>query len=368
MDEIRTAVLDAAGLDPWTAYRRLRHHVPDRPSFLLESRAPGEPEGRYSIVGYRGVRGWLQPPGVDVLASLDADFAELPAARSLAEALGNAAFGFMAYEVAHVRHGVKGWSDQASGALFVLGATVAVFDHVEGTVTVAGRAAGKAVERCTWELTHGPEPEPDLEPTPLEGEIPPAESAVSDEKLAAKVARARAALGAGVSEVVLARAFSASRDASEPIDVYRRVRTTHPGPFLFFFELPASPASPPLALLGSARHALHPRRALDAGALAPEVGPRLPHPSVVGPEPVEAMRLVRRLEETARDQFGGAVGFAGPGGAAQLVLTDTCVVCHTDAYVHTVAVRVTAETSPASAAGASHAAARPMLEAIEHAR
>ena len=107
------------------------------------------------------------------------------------------------------------------------GATVAVFDHLEHTVTVAG-PSNASVNRCTWEMTHGPgmrllrAPNPANEPEYVD-------ASMDDATYIARVRRAQEHISAGeLKEIVLARTFRTPIRGADPIDIYRALRVLSP--------------------------------------------------------------------------------------------------------------------------------------------
>ena len=267
MVALRTFVAD--DLTPVRAYAALRRAAPETASFLLESVVGGERWGRYSILGYRpryeailGREGWtvthgrdageVPPPSLrgagDPLAAAEALFRATdarttgnPAAR-----LARAHFGYLAWDIVHTIDKVPGWSEDVLArhtgplARFVGGATIAVFDALSHTVTIAATDEAE-VDRAAVDLgTAGPLPRialPDRSRIPANVEVD-----VDDATYEANVRRAQEYIGAGDAfQIVLARTFSVPRGGRDPFDVYRAMRLINPSPYMYFLDLPPAP-------------------------------------------------------------------------------------------------------------------------------
>lgn len=257
MEPVVTRTFAADHVTPVRAYAGMRAAAPERSSFLLESVVPGERWGRYSILGYRARNEVALPAGGDAIAALADDLARAPAlpadldqASTVAARFLTALVGFVAYDAGNPIHRVEPWPDEGDLARFCSEATVAVFDNLRQTMTVAGRSRG-AVERCAWEMTHGPElaalptPDPTLAPEHVD-------ASMSDEAFAAKVARIQRYVRAGDAQhVVLARRFSVPLREADPFDVYRALRVLSPSPYLYFLDFSETPMSEKLVVIGA---------------------------------------------------------------------------------------------------------------------
>lgn len=240
VSQILTRTFAADHVTPVRAYAALRAQSAGRSSFLLESALPGERWGRYSILGYRARSEHAYPPGAHALAMLSDDAAALENAEELAARFSQSLVGYVAYDAAHALHTIKPWPNEGLRARLMVDATVAVFDHVAQTVTIAGRSKG-AVERCAWEMTHGPEldalPAPD--PSALPESVDPN---LSDEAYGMKVERAKGYIADGdCLQIVLARTFTVPMRNADPFDVYRALRVLSPSPYLCFFDFAETP-------------------------------------------------------------------------------------------------------------------------------
>lgn len=255
MTEIITRSLSADHVTPVRAYASLRSHAPGRSSFLLESVHPGERWGRYSIVGYRAISESIYPPGGDALGLLADEIAELElpentGPEALAARFSQALVGFITYDAVNHPHKIKPWPESPSLARVMRGATVVVFDNLQQTLTIAGRSKG-AVNRCEWEMTHGPElwplPTPDPKAAPEWVDV-----SMDDEKYMARVRRAKEYIAAGDAfQIVLARSFRSPQRNADPFDVYRALRVLSPSPYLYFLDFGATPMGPGLSIAGA---------------------------------------------------------------------------------------------------------------------
>jgi anthranilate synthase component I len=240
VSQILTRTFAADHVTPVRAYAALRAQSAGRSSFLLESALPGERWGRYSIIGYRARSEHAYPPGAHALAMLSDDAAALENADELAARLSQSLVGYISYDATHAVHAIKPWPNEGLRARLMCDATVAVFDHVAQTVTIAGRSKG-AVERCAWEMTHGPEL--DALPAPDANALPESvDTNLSDEAFGMKVARAKGYIADGdCLQIVLARTFTTPMKDADPFDVYRAMRVLSPSPYLAFFDFAETP-------------------------------------------------------------------------------------------------------------------------------
>lgn len=267
MSPIYTRTLAADHITPVRAYAALRSHAPETSSFLFESVHPGEKWGRYSIVGYRAVSEVMYPPGSDALAG----FAQALPAReapeppdpaspfadveALAAKLCRSAFGFVAYDSIHEQYKIEAWPGTDTPIRLMRDATVVVFDNLRQTLTIAGETKA-AVNRCEWEMNHGPDlfalsaPDPKGSPAYLD-------VSVDDETFMARVKRAKEYILAGdVFQVVLARTFKSPLRGAEPFDVYRALRVLSPSPYLFFLDFAETPMAGGMQIAGASPETL----------------------------------------------------------------------------------------------------------------
>ena len=371
-NEIVTLSLDETDLEPATVYAKLRSYTPGRASFLFESRQHDAPAGRYSIVGYRVRSGEMMPPAVDAIGAQLDGYARHDARPTFAEAMAHASVGFFSHANANSIHGIRHWEDESISGYFLLGATVVVFDHQERSITVAGRKAGRVAERCVWELRNGPEPAPLA--AALAGALPvDLRATLDEEQLAARLTRAKRFLGEPVSELALAHSLHAPMRGADPFDVYRALRAASTAPSLYFIDFGSSPVTPPLQLLGVAAEPMVMRRAhADAGAAANELGAELracfPGRAVVGSEPADAARIVRRLEDTSREFVGAAVGYLGPGAVSCFVLAERAIAARGGSFELACTVPLGPATDPVAAARAARDAVGLELAAIRAAQ
>jgi anthranilate synthase component I len=240
VSQILTRTFAADHVTPVRAYAALRAQSAGRSSFLLESAVPGERWGRYSILGYRARSEHAYPPGAHALAMLNDDVAALEKAEEIAARFSQSLVGYISYDAAHALHSVKPWPNEGLRARMMCDATVAVFDHVAQTVTIAGRSKG-AVERCAWEMTHGPEL--DALPAPDPNVLPESvDTNLSDAAYGMKVERAKGYITDGdCLQIVLARSFTVPMRDADPFDVYRAMRVLSPSPYLCFFDFAETP-------------------------------------------------------------------------------------------------------------------------------
>jgi anthranilate synthase component 1 len=248
--DIVTRTLAADHITPVRAYMALRAHSPERSSFLLESVLPGERWGRYSILGYRAETEQIFPPGGDALSIMASELNDLPEVEGLAARFSKAMVGYVAYDAVHPLHGIAPWPNEGPLSRFMRNATVIVFDNLRQTLTIAGRSKN-AVDRCEWEMSHGPEvmalPEPDATALPEHVNL-----SMDDPTFHAKVERAKEYIRAGDAfQVVLARTFTSPIRDADPFDVYRALRVLSPSPYLYYLNFAGSPVAPPLQIAGA---------------------------------------------------------------------------------------------------------------------
>ena len=267
MSQIVTRTLAADHITPVRAYAALRSHASRQSSFLFESVHPGERWGRYSIVGYRAMSEAAYPPDGDALSS----FAKELVARDpgepfessspfadterLAAELTRGAFGFIAYDAVHESNKIPLWPGSDTLLRMMRDATIVVFDNLKQTLTIAGKSRG-AVNRCEWEMNHGPElfalSAPDPKAAPLHVDV-----SVDDETYMDRVRRVKEYILAGDAfQVVLARTFKSPLRGAETFDVYRALRVLSPSPYLFFIDFAETPVAGGLSIAGASPETL----------------------------------------------------------------------------------------------------------------
>ncbi len=256
-----TRTLAADHVTPVRAYAALRAHAPERSSFLFESVHPGEKWGRYSIIGSSARTESRYGAGHEALAEITADIGALAAPEAvtgtpfaetedLAARLTGALVGYIAYDAVNQAHGIPAWPGSQTLARLMRDATIVVFDNLRQTVTIAGDSAA-AVDRCAWQMTHGPELRPLRAPDPA-GVPGVVDVTVDDAGFMADVTRAKEYIAAGdVFQVVLARRFSSPQAGADPFDVYRALRVLSPSPYLYFLDF--TPIDAPSGAGGGAR-------------------------------------------------------------------------------------------------------------------
>jgi len=284
VSQIFTRTLAADHLTPVRAYTALRSHAPQMSSFLFESVHPGERWGRYSIVGYRAANEALYPPGAGALEQFAKDLAgrEAPApvdpssafadSENLAARLTRAAFGFVAYDAVHEPSGIELWPGSDTLVRLMRDATIVVFDNLRQTLTIAGATRG-SVNRCEWEMTHGPElwalSAPDPKSAPEFVDV-----SVDDATFMDRVRRAKEYIRAGdVFQVVLARTFRSPLQGADPFDVYRALRVLSPSPYLYFIDFSETPMAGGMMIAGASPETLV-RLSNDEMTLRPIAGTR----------------------------------------------------------------------------------------------
>ncbi|MFT3774156.1 MAG: chorismate-binding protein [Minicystis sp.] len=267
MTQIFTRTLAADHITPVRAYTALRSHAAAQSSFLFESVHPGERWGRYSIVGYRALNEVLYPPGTDALASFARDLAgrgvpdpvdpssNFADTENLAAQLTRAAYGFIAYDAVHEPYGIELWPSSDALVRVMRDATIVVFDNLRQTMTIAGHSL-PAINRCEWEMNHGPNLEALSAPNP-KGVPDWVDVSVDDDTFMERVRRAKEYILAGdVFQVVLARTFKSPQRNANPFDVYRALRVLSPSPYLFFIDFSETPMAGGLTIAGASPETL----------------------------------------------------------------------------------------------------------------
>ena len=250
MADVVTRTLSADHITPVRAYAALRAQSPGLSSYLLESVVPGERWGRYSILGYRARSEGKYAPGGNAIRALGQKLQQLDVPEGLAARFSQALVGYIAYDAVHAVHGVPPWPNEGDLARVMRDTTVVVFDNLKQTLSIAGRTKN-AVDRCAWEMTHGPEFTPLLPPDPS---AMPELLAVSmdDAMFMSNVERAKEYIRAGdVFQVVLARTFTSPMGGVDPFDIYRALRVLSPSPYLYFLDFAETPMAAGLAIAGA---------------------------------------------------------------------------------------------------------------------
>ena len=364
--ELDVRTIDHPGIDPADALAKLSSYTPERPCFLLRSHRHDDDGGRYSIVGYRVLRCELLPPGVDANEVQSAEHDDAEPAAGFAQGLALGGAGYFAANNGSLKHGVQLFGDDSCAGNFAVDAAVAVYDHVEGNVTVAARKKGNQAERLIWELEHGPEVAP---PPQTDASASPdgLQAMVAEKQLIARANRAAGFLGDEVSSVVLAQMFHAPMGTSDPLDAYRAWCALSKPAYSYYFDFGSSPVAARVRVYGVSDELLYLRRPGEERRLT-EIYQHLPYPSTIGEPPVMAAKLIRRLEENARFAWGGAAGYICPGGAAAFVLADRIVTAQSGAYYHNTGARLVAGDDPADLSDRVRANAAPALAAIKAAQ
>lgn len=356
-----TRTLAADHITPVRAYASLRSHAPGRSSFLLEAE-PGRLGERFSIVGYRVKTEALYPGGGNALDLLQQDLASEEVAETFPERLSQALVGYIAYDVVHAMHGLDPWPDETDVARFMRDATVAVFDHAKQTITIAGQSKG-AVERCAWEMTHGPDmpamnvPDAHARPEFLEPTI-------TDAAYAVKAKRALAYIEGGeASSVVLGRAFRSPLRGADPFDIYRALRVLSPSKYHFFLEFGEMPMAEGLAIAGAADEVL-----ADGPSRIEPLREKFPARSVVGEPKKRVTQIIRELEVSSRRAWGGVVGYAIPGGSFELTVARVAVIARRGFLEVTGVAELAKGLAPEASAEATWSDARAAFAAIRAAQ
>jgi anthranilate synthase component 1 len=356
-----TRTFAADHITPVRAYASLRSHAPGRSSFLLEAE-PGRLGERYSIVGYRVKTEALYPGGGNALDLLQQDLVSEEVAETFPERLSQALVGYIAYDVVHAMHGIDPWADETDVARMMRDATVAVFDHAKQTLTIAGRTKG-AVERCAWEMTHGPEL-PAMEMPDAHARPEFLEALITDAAYAVKAKRALAYIEGGeASSVVLGRAFRSPLRGADPFDIYRALRVLSPSKYHFFLEFGEMPMAEGLAIAGAADEVL-----ADGPSRIEPLREKFPARAVVGEPKKRAAQIIRELEPSSRRAWGGAVGYAIPGGSFELTVPRVTVIARRGFLEVTGVAELVKGLAPEAGAEATWSDARGAFAAIRAAQ
>lgn len=377
--QILTRTLSADHVTPVRAYAALRAQSPGRSSFLFESVLQDERWGRYSVLGYRARSEHAYPPGTPALAMLADDAAALESAETLAGRLSQSLVGYVSYDAAHLPNGIPLWPNEGMVARLMRDATVVVFDHLELTMTIAGRSKG-AIERCAWEMTHGPELDALPAPDPA-SEALFAEPNLDDDAYAMKVARAKALFSPGDCEgLVLARTFRAPMRNADALDAYRALRLLAPSAYLFFLDFAETPFAEGVIVAGASPGTMvrveqgkletgEIDSALPEGATAVDyLRAAFPAAALVGTPKKRAMQIIRQLEPGPRGIYGGAVGYVSPDGTADFAIGMKTIVVMQSAFEVTAGAAITATSEGGEAAEQTRREARIALAAVRSAQ
>jgi len=353
---------------PVSAYAALRAKAPNRSSFLFESGQPTEGAGRYSVLGYRARSEAMFPPGGDLFEEMAKGLESVPSTEGLAAQLSQAYVGYIAYDAAHRMYDVDPWPDEGSLSRMMRDCTVALFDHLEHTITIAGRTTS-VVNRLEWEMRNGPALTPLAVPDPDETG-PHGKTSVDDDNIVDRAKRAKSLIEKGEAErVVLARAYRAPLRDADLFDIYRAMRPLMPSPYYFFLEFSDMPMAQGLSIAGVASELL-----LDVppeSATRTETLERLrasfPCESATGTPRAKATKLIRQLEKAARGTLGGAVGYLAAEGHARMFATTTAVVSSESQFTLSTQAGVDEDTDTSTAAQSTSEQAKGRLAAIHSA-
>ncbi|MFP6684750.1 MAG: chorismate-binding protein, partial [Polyangiaceae bacterium] len=186
----------------------------------------------------------------------------------------------------------------------------------------------------------------------------------------AKAMRAKAFVGDELRRLVLAQTYYAPVGESDPFDVYRAWRklasNTGTSSFGYYIDMGETPMSPPLHVMGLSDELLFSRRRDDddEGDPALVLADALPHRKTTGDPPDVAAKLIRRVEDSSRHLWGGAVGYFCPGGESQIVLADRTITAQSGNYWHTTGAELTEEGDAMEAPELARHAASQGLAAI----
>jgi len=364
--EIESRVVDDPGCDPVTAYAKLRPYTPGRASFLFETRDPSHPDARYSVVGYRVRQGGLMPPGADAIDVLDKEIA-VDRPETFAEAVARATVGYLSASSALLQRGIRLFEDEGPSGHLISTAAVLVYDHREGSFAVAAPKQGDQVERLLYELgeADAPAAAPRVDPAAE----PEAMNRWFDaDKLEKRYERAKPFLGDEVDDLVLYQMYVVKQNEADPFAAYQALRAGSEAPFGYFIDFGQSPMAPEIQLFGLGGQVIHHHRRQDGEAppeaLAKALHAALPHPSLTGTPPDKAAKLLRKIEQNARLIWGGAVGYACPGGEACLMLADDVVFAQDGNFWVGRGQRVTAATDGSTIGATFDEEAKPTLAAL----
>lgn len=329
----------------------------------------------------------MYPGGGSLLGLLADDLKSDEVADSFAARMSQGLYGFITYDYVHALHKVEPWANEGEHARMMREATVVVFDHAEQTLTIAGPGPA-AVNRCEWEMTHGPSmpglPIPSRDHLPEGLDIPQ-----SDAAFAEKVRKALRFLAASEQErLILARTFRAPERGADTLDAYRALKLLSPSRWHFFFEFGASPMAEGFCIAGASSDIVARVKdgqvtfdadgemreqdlqiALNESGLGDKPGIALlrsifPVKRIVGSRVPRITEIIRRIETSPRRIWGGAVGFACPGGDYEFMLARTAIVLRAGYFEVLGAADIVQNTDAESTAQATMEDARAALVAI----
>ncbi|MBW2459932.1 MAG: chorismate-binding protein, partial [Deltaproteobacteria bacterium] len=148
----------------------------------------------------------------------------------------------------------------------------------------------------------------------------------------------------------------------------RALRRLSSAPHGVFIDFGAVPGAPDAQIAGVSHEPLHVRRRDGGPTMAAALDQALPHPSTTGTPPALAAKLIRRLEDTSRQIWGGAVGYLCPGGEAAFMLADELIMAAADHFWCTAGAALEAETDALALPAAVRRSARLPLAAIRAAQ
>jgi anthranilate/para-aminobenzoate synthase component I len=365
--EISTQRVERPSVGPLEAFAKLRAHTPGRGAFLLESCVPDDAARRFSIVGYRVRSGESMMPNVDAIAVAAALEREaLP--ESFAAALAQATVGFFSPAIARVQRRLPLTDDEIAAGFFNAGATVMLFDHRDGSATVAGPAKGNLVPRLLYELEHPPGSA--APPAAAPGALFDPHALVEDTKLLSRARRVQDFLAEdeALSSVVLTQHFVAPFGSGDPFDAYRALRRNESAMFGYYIDFGESPVAPTMQVFGLADELLYRRSRDEPADLHRDLSRALAHPTTVGVEVDAALRVLKRLEDSSRELYGGAIGYLCPGGEAAFALADRVVMVLDRQASVVVGEPVTVASDPAGLPERLRERASPLLSAVRSAQ
>jgi anthranilate synthase component 1 len=365
--DIVTRTLSADHTTPVRAYAALRAQTQGRSSFLLETLSSKAGRGRYSVLGYRARTESLYPGGGNALSLIADDLAGGATPEGFAVMLSQALVGYITYDAVHALQGIEPWPDEGDLARMMRDATVVVFDLLEHTLTIAGKSKG-AVDRCEWEMTHGPEllsmKMPDPKALPEHLDVP-----MDDAVYAERAGRARKYVTEGaVSRVVLARMFRAPMRGSDPFDVYRALRVLDPSPYHFFLEFGDTPMAEGQAIAGSSSEPEAMGGAPSDKSASDMLHAAIPPGAMMGAPKEKVPAIIRELEPSARGAYGGAIGYLSQDGTISLAVATTTVVLKRGYLETRGSASITEGSEAGSEAAQTVSSARTALAAIRAAQ
>ena len=289
---VRTLAADF--ITPVRAYGVVYKQLGHRSSFLFESVVPGERWGRYSIIGCLPAQEGVYA-GDDPLGTIGQEIMDLPKPDTFIEALVDARFGWLSYDVANQLHKIEECDGLHPLGRVMSGQTIILFDNLEQTLTIASRNEN-VVKRCENEFRRAAELIPMA--VPERGALPDGvEVGLSDEAYGERVTRAKEYIAAGDAfQIVLARSFRAPVGDSDPFDVYRALRVLSPSPYLYFMHFSSSEMAYGLDVAGASPETMV-RVEGDTMTLRPIAGTRRR-----GKDAAEDLRLEAELKSDPKER------------------------------------------------------------------